>query len=259
MSDQNMHPVLAAAADAAFEANRRAIRENTREQLAVTAKVGADGTATMLIDVIVEEAIIKALKPFNVNILSEEIGWIDNGSAETIIIDPVDGSANAAAGLPFAAFSAVIATDTDFTHAMTSWLHTDERWWGRSDTDKYRTSGQTQLSDAAVSLLRPHDQNRMAWNNVATASSRVRVIGCSTLDGVFVATGRVDAFADVASDTHRLMDIAAAQVMVPAAGGAIRDLYGRPIELDTDLSKRWSGVMAATPQLLDELCEVILS
>ncbi|MFC4113877.1 hypothetical protein [Nonomuraea zeae] len=52
----------------------------------------------MRIDVLVEDAILAALSRHPVNVLTEETGWVDNGSALTLVMDPVDGSANAAAG-----------------------------------------------------------------------------------------------------------------------------------------------------------------
>jgi myo-inositol-1(or 4)-monophosphatase len=46
-------------------------------------------------------------------------------------------------------------------------------------------------------------------------------------------------------------------VLAEAAGGAVRDVFGRPLELDTDLTRRWSGVVAATPELADELAATL--
>ncbi|MCW2878055.1 MAG: inositol monophosphatase [Sphaerisporangium sp.] len=48
-------------------------------------------------------------------------------------------------------------------------------------------------------------------------------------------------------------------VLVEAAGGAVQDVHGRPIELDTDLTRRWSGVVAATPALASELAATLRS
>jgi myo-inositol-1(or 4)-monophosphatase len=53
------------------------------------------------------------------------------------------------------------------------------------------------------------------------------------------------------------MDLAAAMVMVPAAGGAVLDARGRPLELDPDLTRRWSGVVAATRELAEELVDTL--
>ena len=54
-----------------------------------------------------------------------------------------------------------------------------------------------------------------------------------------------------------LVDIAAASVLLPLAGGVVIDAFGRPIEFDTDLTRRWSGIVAATPELADEMAAAI--
>lgn len=249
--------MLQTAADAAYQAYWAAQQRLTAEQRGVDVMQGADGTPSKRIDVFVEEAIIDAVAPTGVNVLSEERGWIDNGSAYTLVMDPVDGTGNAAAGVPLSCFSAAIAKDATFTHAVTSWLHTDERWCASIHESGNGVKSTTSVADAAVSMLRPHASNVEAWNRVAAQAKRIRVLGCSTLDAVLVATGASDAFVDAGSDTHRLMDLAAAAVLVPAAGGVIRDLHDRPIEFDTDLTRRWSGIVASTDTLAQELIDLI--
>jgi myo-inositol-1(or 4)-monophosphatase len=258
----DVHPVLAAASDAASRAFDRAIATCSRASLAEEVMQGADGTPSMRNDQLVEEGILDAVSPFGVNILSEERGWIDRGSALTLVLDPVDGSANAAAGVPIACMSAALVDDGAFAEALTLWLHTGDRWWASaprhgSGSNGGTTTGCRSVAGAAVSLLRPHSRNRDAWWAIASRAGRIRVHGCSTFDAALVASGAIDAFADAGSDTHRLVDLAAALVLVPAAGGAVADAYGRPIELDTDLTRRWSGVVAATPELTRELCATI--
>ncbi|MCP2354616.1 myo-inositol-1(or 4)-monophosphatase [Nonomuraea thailandensis] len=255
------HPALAAAAVAALDAYTAATAEHDRATLAAVVADGADGTPTMRIDVLVEDAILGALARHPVNVLTEETGWVDHGSALTLVIDPVDGSANAAAGVPLAAFSAAVAEDGVFTEALTVWLDTGRSWWARAgEPSPLRTSGRTALSGAAVSLLRPHTADPgagAAWWEVARRAARVRILSTSCLEGALVAQGATDAFADAATDTHRLVDIAASVVLAEAAGGAVRDVFGRAVELDTDLTRRWSGVVAATPELADELATVL--
>ncbi|MFD4404861.1 inositol monophosphatase family protein [Nocardia sp. NPDC058499] len=247
------HPALNATADAALSAYRTALATYSREQLRAVESDGADGTPTMFVDVVVEDAIVAAATAAGVNVLSEERGWVDIGSAVSLVVDPVDGSANAAAGVPLSCFSAAVVVDGEFTEALTCWLHTGQRWWASRDHSPYRTSGCRRAGDAAVSILRPHARNWDAWERVARTATRIRILSCSTLDAAFVADGSVDAFLDAGSDTHRLMDIAAAVVQVTASGGVVLDAYGRPIEFDTDLTRRWSGIVAATPELGHEL------
>lgn len=251
------HPALLLTADAATKAYREAIGAYSREKLAEVAMEGADGTPSMFIDILVEDAIIAAATEAGVNVLSEERGWVDVGSAVTLVVDPVDGSANAAAGVPLSCFSAAVAIDGEFTEAITSWLHTDERWWASRSHSDYRTSGCTDINKAAVSILRPHPRNWDAWTRVAETATRIRILSCSTLDSVFVATGAVDAFLDAGSDTHRLMDIAAATILVGSSGGVVIDAFDRPIEFDIDLTRRWSGIVAATPELADQLQHLV--
>ncbi|MFD5386673.1 inositol monophosphatase family protein [Streptomyces sp. NPDC127074] len=253
-----VHPALAEATRAATDAFRAAREAYDRAQLAEKVQVGADGTPTMRLDILVDTAIAEVVNTHRINLLSEELGHIDNGSAVTLVTDPVDGTANAASGVPLSAFAGVIAVDGVPTEALTSWLDAGRCWHtvaGRPSP--YRTNGRTELDGAAVSLLRPQAHIADAWWRVATRAARIRILSTSCLEAVLVAEGSTDAFADAGSDTHRIVDLAAAMVTVPAAGGAVIDVHGRPLEIDPDLTRRWSGVVAATPRLAEELAETI--
>ena len=72
-----LHPVLTAAASAALAVIHEATATMSRSDLERDNGLGADGTSTMWIDAAVEEAIVDACAPYGVNILSEEIGFID--------------------------------------------------------------------------------------------------------------------------------------------------------------------------------------
>jgi myo-inositol-1(or 4)-monophosphatase len=193
-----------------------------------------------------------------VNLLSEEIGIIDNGSAYTLVVDPVDGTANAAAGVPLSAFAAAVWRDGIVTESLTCWLDTGRCWHAVAGQPvPFRTTGRTELDGAAVSLLRPQRSDTSAWWRVASRAERVRILSSSCLEAALVAEGSTDAFADVAGDRHRIFDVAPAMILVPAAGGAVIDALGRPIEIDKDLTRRWSGVVAASPALAEELAAVI--
>jgi myo-inositol-1(or 4)-monophosphatase len=196
---------LRLAADAAREAYTSARAAHSREELASVTAMGADGTPTMLIDQIVESAIIAAIEPEPVNLLSEESGWLDRGHAVTLVVDPLDGSANGAAGVPLTAFAGALCTDGEFTEALTVWLDTGRAWSAQAGQDPgYRTSGRQRLAGAAVSMLRPHPHEPSG-----------------------------------------------------AAWWAVADVYGRPLVFDTDLTRRWSGVVGATPAIVAELAELV--
>lgn len=252
------HPALAAVARAAAAAFHDARTRYSRAVLAEKVEMGADGTPTTRLDLLVDSAVADAATAAQVNLITEEIGVIDNGSAVTLVVDPVDGTANAVAEVPLSAFAGVVAVDGKAIESLTTWLDTGRSWHAKVDEPvRFSTSGRRDLDGAAVSLLRPHRTNESAWLRVVHRASRVRILSSSCLEAALVAQGSIDAFADAGSDTHRIMDIAAAAVLVPAAGGAVIDAFGRPVEIDPDLSQRWSAVVAATPELAEQLAAEI--
>lgn len=254
-----VHPVLADAVRAAATAFAAARRVHGRVALAEKVAQGADGTPTMRVDALVEDAITAVAARHRVNLLSEEVGFVDLGSACTLVIDPLDGSANAAAGVPLSCVAGVLAVDGFPTEALTCWLDTGRCWHAVAGRPvPYRTSGRRELDGAAVSLLRPQQHIAEQWWRVAQRAGRIRILSSSCLEAVLVAEGSTDAFADAGSDTHRIVDLAAAMLTVPAAGGAVIDVHGRPLDLDPDLTRRWSGVVAATPQLAEELAATVV-
>ena len=256
-----LHPVFAAAGTAALLRYDESLSRFTRAERETEVMMGADGTPTMHVDAFVEEAIIDTAIHHGVNILSEEAGYIDRRSSLTLVVDPVDGSANAAAGIPLACFSAALVDDGKFIEAATVWLATGHVWAGSADGERFSavwsTTGCTDHSKAAVSLLRPHAHTRNPWWRVAEPSARIRILSCSTLEAMLVLQGSSDAFVDAGSDTHRLVDLAAAIVLIPTVGGIVMDSAGRDIEFTTDLKRRWSGIVAATPELGEALAAAV--
>jgi myo-inositol-1(or 4)-monophosphatase len=256
---QGVHVALADAARAAASAFGAARASFDRATLSELVGMGADGTPTMRIDALVEAAIAESAARNRVNLLSEEAGFLDHGSAVTLVIDPLDGSSNASMGIPLSCFAGVIVRDEVAVEALTLWLDTGRVWWASAGTrTPYRTTGRTTVDGAAVAMLRPKDKSRAAWLRVAYTADRVRVLASTCLEAALVAEGSIDAFIDPGSDTHRIMDLAAALVTVPAAGGVVLDVNGRPFTFDPDLTRRWSGVAAATPELAEELITLVL-
>lgn len=252
-------PVVLAELVRAAAAGLRTAREaHDRQALAQEVAGGADGTPTMRVDALVEERVVDVVHRCRVNLLSEEAGFLDHGSATTVVLDPLDGSANAAAGVPLCSVAAVLVQDERAAAALTCWLDTGRCWYAEAGAATgYRTTGRRALDGAAVSLLRPHARNAEAWWRVARRASRVRILSTSCLEAALVTEGSTDAFADAGSDTHRIVDLAAAMVMTPAAGGAVLDVHGRPLVFDPDLTRRWSGVVAASRELAEDLAAAV--
>ncbi|MEM9746797.1 MAG: inositol monophosphatase family protein [Actinomycetota bacterium] len=251
------HPALTAAADAASSAWADAVARYDRDALLEPIAQGADGTPTSRIDHLVESAILQAVDPYGFDVVSEEIGHVDRGSTTAIVIDPVDGTGNATAGIPVAAFTGALAVDGRFTEGLTHWLADGRTWWAHVDQEPAAsTSGRTSLDGALVSMIRPKG-DATGFLAIAERASRIRVLGCSSIEAAFVGDGVLDAFVDAGSRTHRLVDLAAAMVIVERAGGAVVDVHGEPIVFTTEVDTRLSGVVAATPELAVEIVEQV--
>lgn len=254
----SVSPVLVEAADAAYVTYARAMRSMSATDRRSTVGLGADGTETYLLDEVVEGPVLDVLAAHGVNVLSEEVGWIDRGSAATVVLDPVDGTANAAAGVPLSCFAAALVVDDEIREALVVWLSTGQRWSVTAGSAwSGPVTGRDRLDGASISMLRPRPENRDAWLRIADRAGRVRVLGTSVLEAALVADGAIDAFCDPGGDVHRIVDIAATKLLVEAAGGHVVDAFGRPFTFEPDLSRRWSGVFAASRSLADDLVEAI--
>ena len=250
--------LLSEMASVAEEAYQFAMTSLTSAQRSADIGLGGDGTPTMFLDQFIEKPVLAVAEKFKVNVLSEEVGWIDRGSAYTVVLDPVDGTANSAAGVPISGFSAAIVEDSIIKESLVTWLGTNYSWRAHcDDTAVQRTTGRTKLAGAALSMLRPRPSTWNTWSVLAQTSERVRILGSSVIEACLVADGAIDAFCDPGGDIHRIVDIAAVSLIVEKSGGALKDAQGRPLSFSPDLSLRWSGIAAATPQLADEIASII--
>jgi len=250
--------MLAEAAAAAGDEYARVMSTMPLDERRSTVGLGADGTETYLFDVVVEQVVLDVLERHGVNVLSEEVGWIDRGSAVTVVLDPVDGTANAVAGVPISAFAAAAVVDDVIECAHLQWLETGRTWSAtRGDASSGLVTGRTALDDASISMLRPRPATMTAWTELASRADRVRVLGSSVLEAALVADGAIDLFCDPGGDVHRIVDIAAAALVVEQAGGTVIDAHGRPFTFEPDLSLRWSGVFASSPELAHTAADII--
>ncbi|MDR1690321.1 MAG: sugar kinase, partial [Candidatus Methanoplasma sp.] len=104
-----MLDVLSDIADAVEEAIKKIPDSKCRGECI---GMGADGTSTSQIDKIAENTVLSFLERNKIplNVLSEEIGFVDNGGEETLVLDPIDGTSNAVAGVPLYTISMAIGT-----------------------------------------------------------------------------------------------------------------------------------------------------
>jgi myo-inositol-1(or 4)-monophosphatase len=204
---------------------------------------GAGGTPTRKIDQVAEDAIVEYLGAHRLcrTLVSEECGKRDmGGDRGTIFLDPVDGTHNALAGIPFYALSIAYAEDgvvqqgfvRDLAHHET---FTAERGKGAYlDGGPIHVSRTALLEESAMSVYgRKFNPGPVLF--LGQKIRRWRLLGASALELCYVASGRLDGFIDLRA-TLRVTDAAAGMLVCEEAGGKVSDLDGWRIRFPDEVT-----------------------
>ena len=212
-------------------------------------------------DVAADEAARQVLGEAGFGVYSEESGPHDADRELVVVLDPVDGSSNAARGLPWYSTS-LCAVDTEgLLTALVLNLANGKAYRavrGQGATVDGRPlappgeaghrrrsgpSGQESLAAATVGLtdLPPR---HLGWR-------QYRVMGSIALDLCAVAEGVLDAYIDCTPEGHATWDYLGAALVCAEAGVAMGEAWGRSL-LPDDLAETRNPVVAATPPLLAE-------
>ena len=198
--------------------------------------MGADGTPTKYIDLVAEECIIGHLSryPLCRTLISEEAGKVTmEGEDGTIFLDPLDGTYNAVAGIPFYALSIAYAEEGIVKDAFVRNLAGTETFTATAgkgaflDGKPVVVSKISSLDESALSVYgRKFDPGRAM--QLGQKIRRWRLLGASALELAYVGCGRIDGFVDLRG-TLRVTDAAAGMLICTEAGGTVSDLDGEPI------------------------------
>lgn len=216
--------------------------------------IGADGTPTSRLDKVAENAVLMYLERNAVplNVLSEEIGFVDRGGEETLVLDPVDGSNNAVAGIPYYTVSLGVGKESlaGIRLAYIRNLVTGDAYWAEKGKGAFKNGKPIHVREPVFKdLFVMNYMGRYAHPeafNISKKASSSRWLGCSSLETVVVAEGQADAFCMYSENyvhCERIVDIAAAVLILREAGGEIYDLEGNVLNMTFDLEHR-SNVMA---------------
>jgi fructose-1,6-bisphosphatase/inositol monophosphatase family enzyme len=201
-------------------------------------------------DLAADEAALTVLDRAGVGVFSEESGlsWPDR--EPIVVVDPLDGSTNAARGIPWFATS-LCAIDADgplaalvINLASGRRYHAERGGGAFSDGVPIRPSRCTEVRRAVLGLS-GYPPRRLGWK-------QYRVLGAAALDICSVATGVLDGYVDCSRSAHGLWDYAGGLLICREAGAAMADADGRELVVREPTDKR-TPVAAATPELLGEL------
>jgi len=224
-----------------------------------TVDIGADGTPTKYIDKIAEDVAIKELKKANiqVNLLSEEAGFLDFGGKYIFVLDPVDGTRNCYRGIPFYSVSLGIGISkiSDIEYGVVKNIPTGDVFLAEKGRGAFLNGKQIQVCDvpskdivSSITLGKNYDKTTLSLSK----KNIVRSLGSASLEMCMVAIGGLD-FYVLGKEYLRVIDIAASTLIVREAGGFVKNISGDELDMNLTLDERTSVVAACSEELIYNL------
>jgi len=230
----------------------------------------SDGSIVTETDIQSEKLILDILDkhPEQYNIISEECGFMEAGSEYTWIIDPIDGTSNFAAGLPW--FGVILALMKDKIPVLGGmylplekalyYAEKDRGAWKNDNPIRVNMARQLKDTLLAYSFDHSRDPGKTAseMKLIETISANVRNIRAtnSLVDFCYVADGRLGA---VINQTTKIWDIAGPSLIIQEAGGSVCDIRKNDLDFDVSagsVSHNYS-VVASGQSVHDELLSLI--
>ncbi len=206
------------------------------------------------IDLVADAAALDVLSQAPVAIVSEESGRTGHPEAEiTVVVDPIDGSSNAARDLPYWAIS-LCAVDSDgplvalVANQATGMCTTAVRGGGAwRDGRRLRAARVKRVEDAVVALSSLPGR-MLHWK-------QFRALGSAALALCDVAAGALDGYID-GGNWHAPWDYLGGFLACQEAGAIVVDASGLPLAVTAPDSRR-QLVASCTPELLETLLTAV--
>ncbi|MHA1238689.1 MAG: inositol monophosphatase family protein [Candidatus Odinarchaeia archaeon] len=239
-------------------------------------KVNISSQFTRMIDKMAEDIIMDSIEKFGapVYVVSEEAGAKTIGGEDPklfLIVDPIDGSANAISNLPFYSTSIALGKYDEkektgtlnkvFAGVVKNLVTGDEYYAVKGEGaflngKPISTSKNKEIVDSLISLYdylpRGSTEN---WSKLREVA-KIRVMGSEALEICTVAAGGLDACIDVRG-CSRAVDTAAAKLILEEAGGIFADTNGNPLNCKVELTENISFVAAANKHILMKLLNFV--
>ena len=227
---------------------------------------GAGGDISRNIDITAETTVLDYLKEINFEcvVLGEECGRVElsENPKGFVIMDAIDGSANAVRGVPFFCSSLAFATEnrlSSIIDGVITNLSTGEMYSASQGKGAF-------LDDKQISVYKGTPLYKIVGVNTSGASqeimkklqpvfehhSRTRHFGANALEMAMFAQGLMDVFIDLRNKI-RIQDIAAGYIIVKEAGGLLLDSEFNSLDADLSYDTRVSFIAAANQEILDEI------
>ncbi len=226
--------------------------------------MGADGSCSSMVDKVAENAALMyiELHKLPLDVLSEEIGHVDNGGEELLVMDPIDGTSNAISGIPLYTVSLAVGKDTlsgirlgYLRNLATGDVICAEKGKGAFKNGKPIHVRKPDLHDLFLMIYEGNGAHPDAFA-VAKSVRSSRSLGCASLEMEIVAEGEADGFymkAEKYTRSVRVVDIAASTLILREAGGEVYDLDNNILEMPLDLEHRSNLLAVADDSVYDTI------
>jgi myo-inositol-1(or 4)-monophosphatase len=239
-------------------------------------KIGADGTPTTFIDIVAEERVMEVLEGVGrpLTLISEEIGevLIGNGLPEVVmVVDPLDGTSNAVKNIPAYGISVAVApipqdqkvplTIRDIQIGMvknyaTGDIYSAVKGKGALINGKnLKPSSKTDLSQISLGAY-VYRMNMGKIEVLCKSVRRMRILGAVAIELSYVADGTYDAFVDVRNNL-RMVDIAAAKLILEESGGVVTDRYGNSLNGKLSVCEKTSMIATCNSVIHGEIISIL--
>ncbi len=208
---------------------------------------GASGDRTLGIDRLAEDTIFEALESLRVplTVVSEEKGIVEfHGGGEVVVVDPVDGSKNAATGFPIFATSIAVSETDKLSGLRLGYiinpLSSDEFWALRGEGaflngSPLRTDPEEKVKVVLYETQNPERDILRAYP-ILKLANRTRCLGTTAMDLALLAMGAASVYINPVPT--RCFDYAAGVLLVKEAGGVVSDVTGGDFFSNTISMKR---------------------
>ena len=231
---------------------------------------GAGGDISRNIDIVAEKTVLDYLKEINFEcvVLGEECGRVELSINPKgyIIMDAIDGSANAVRGVPFFCSSLAFATENKLsaiTDGVITNLANGEMYWASKNKGSFFNKEQIKVQDnnpiykiIGINISGATKDLIRKFFPIFEKHEHLRHFGANALEMAFFARGLMDIFIDLRGKI-RIQDIAAGYLIVKEAGGLILDADLNPLDADLSYETRISFIAAANKKILDEIISQI--
>lgn len=207
-------------------------------------------------DLVVDDLCVDFLTSYGFSVFSEESGFTSAKGKDNellVVLDPVDGSTNAAHELPLFALSAGILTSGRLVAGYVCELTFGSRYWAVNGHGAFWNGNLISLPNHAKALgkslvaINGYPKKHLGWG-------QYRALGSAALELCMVASGQFDAFIDCSDTGLAPWDYLGALAILREVGCFVEPL-GNDLLPDFDLlgSKRRRLVAARSRSLLVEL------